>query len=222
MGRNRSIAEMGSKEKKRVTEILARLDDAYPDVTCALRHENPYQLLVATVLSAQCTDVRVNLVTPDLFKQYPTPKELAQADQTHLQKIIRSTGFFRNKAKNLIAGAKYLVERCNGEVPDTMDTLLQLSGVARKTANVVLGTAFGISSGVVVDTHVKRLSQRLGLTFQTDPIKIEEDLMVCIPEDRWIDFSHQLIHHGRQICKSRSPKCERCTLVDLCPYYQGM
>ena len=205
-----------------MAEILARLDEAYPGVTCALRHENPYQLLVATVLSAQCTDVRVNLVTPGLFKRYPTPKALAQADQAHLQEIIRSTGFFRNKSKNLIAAAKRLVKEFDGQIPDTMEALLKLPGVARKTANVVLGTAFEISSGVVVDTHVRRLSQRLGLTFQDDPVKIEKDLMMHIPENRWIDFSHQLIHHGRQICKSQKPRCEQCVLVDLCPYYQEM
>ena len=222
MRRRRLTTKKQVKEKQRVEEILARLDEAYPGVTCALRHENPYQLLVATVLSAQCTDVRVNLVTPSFFKQYPTPKVLAQADQAHLQGIIRSTGFFRNKSQNLIAAAKRLVEEFDGEIPDTMEALLQLPGVARKTANVVLGTAFGVSSGVVVDTHVRRLSQRLGLTFQDDPVKIEKDLMMHIPKDRWIDFSHQLIHHGRQICKSQSPKCEQCMLVDLCPYYQEM
>ena len=207
-------------EEERVTEILARLEQLYPEANCALLHQDPYQLLVATVLSAQCTDVRVNLVTPTLFKSYPNLQSLAQADPEELQEIIYSTGFFRNKARNLISTAKRLVEDFDSEVPNTMEDLLKLSGVARKTANVVLGTAFGISSGVVVDTHVKRLSRRLGLTHEDSPVKIEKDLMVKIPESRWIDFSHQLIHHGRKICKSRRPQCERCALADLCPYYQ--
>ena len=207
-------------EEERVTEILARLEQLYPEANCALLHQDPYQLLVATVLSAQCTDVRVNLVTPTLFKSYPNLQSLAQADHEELQEIIYSTGFFRNKARNLISTAKRLVEDFDSEVPNTMEDLLKLSGVARKTANVVLGTAFGISSGVVVDTHVKRLSRRLGLTHEDSPVKIEKDLMVKIPESRWIDFSHQLIHHGRKICKSQRPQCERCALADLCPYYQ--
>ena len=193
-------------EEERVTEILDRLGQLYSEAKCALLHQDPYQLLVATVLSAQCTDVRVNLVTPTLFKSYPNPQSLARADQEKLQEIIYSTGFFRNKARNLISTAKRLVEDFDSEIPNTMEDLLKLSGVARKTANVVLGTAFGISSGVVVDTHVKRLSRRLGLTHEESPVKIEKDLMVKIPENRWIDFSHQLIHHGRKICKSQRPQ----------------
>ena len=196
------------------------MDEEYSDAECALHHDSPFQLLVATILSAQCTDVRVNKVTPQLFGRYPTPREMAQADEEELQAIIRSTGFFRNKAKNLVGAARRIVETFKGKVPESMEELLQLPGVARKTANVVLGTAFGISSGVVVDTHVKRLSYRLGLTHNKDPNKVERDLMGQIPGDRWISFSHQLIHHGRRICNSRKPKCEACVLVNVCPYGQ--
>lgn len=210
----------GKKEKHRVLEILARLDQVYPDVTCALSHKNPYQLLVATILSAQCTDVRVNKVTPALFARYPSPELLAQAESDELQEIIHSTGFFRNKAKNLIAAAKKISNEFDGEVPQKMEKLLELPGVARKTANVVQGTAFGLSNGVVVDTHVKRLSGRLGLSIHDNPVKIERDLIRRIPQEHWIRLSHQLIHHGRQICKARKPRCKRCTFADLCPYFQ--
>ncbi|MDA2939071.1 endonuclease III [Acidobacteria bacterium AH-259-A15] len=205
-----------------MAEILRRLDNEYPEATCALHYENPYQLLVATVLSAQCTDERVNMVTPQVFRRYPNPGALAQADENELQELIRSTGFFRNKAKNLIGAAKKRVEEFDGEVPRRMEDLIELDGVARKTANVVLGTAFTISSGVVVDTHVKRLSRRLGLSAQNDPNKIEKDLMRQIPEHRWIDFGHQLIHHGRRICKARKPICPECVLSNLCLYYQEL
>ena len=207
------------KERRRVSEISHRLADQYPDATCALRHKNPYQLLVATVLSAQCTDARVNLVTPALFRRFPDPAAMALATQTELEALIRSTGFFRNKAKHLIAASKKLVNHFRGKVPQKMEDLLQLPGVARKTANVVLGTAYGIASGIVVDTHVSRLSRRLGLTQEERPDKIERHLMPQIPQKQWIDFAHQLIHHGRRICQAHRPKCDQCVLADLCPYY---
>jgi endonuclease-3 len=220
MGPRASVARKQAKEEHRIGEILQGLDQEYADAECALYHDNPFQLLVATILSAQCTDVRVNMVTPELFQRYGTPREMAQADQEELQEIIRSTGFFRNKAKNLVGAAQKIVETFEGKVPESMEELLQLPGVARKTANVVLGTAFGIGSGIVVDTHVKRLSYRLGLTTNTDPNKVEQDLMGQIPRDRWIGFSHQLIHHGRKVCNSRKPKCEACVLANVCPYGQ--
>ena len=207
------------KEASRVAEILRRLAEEYAEATCALHHKDPYELLVATILSAQCTDVRVNMVTPALFERYPTPKELAQADRQELEELIRSTGFFRNKARSLMGATKKLVEQFDEKVPDNMADLLTLPGVARKTANVVLGTAYGIPSGVVVDTHVNRLSKRLGLTEERDPGKIEKGLMKALAQEDWIDFGHRLIHHGRKICQARKPKCEQCVLVDLCPYY---
>ncbi|MDA2933759.1 endonuclease III [Acidobacteria bacterium AH-259-D05] len=222
MGATRSTTKKEAKEQQRIAEICRRLDDQYPDVTCALHHQNPYQLLVATVLSAQCTDERVNMVTPALFERYPSPAALAQADTEELQRLIHSTGFFRNKAKNLKEAAQKMVDSFKGRVPESMEELLSLPGVARKTANVVLGTAFGISNGVVVDTHVKRLSNRLGLTEQNDPNRIEKDLMRKIPRSRWIYFSHQLIHHGRRVCNARTPKCGECVLNDVCPYYHGL
>jgi len=217
----KSVTKRKAKEEHRIAEILRRLDREYPDAQCALDHENPYQLLVATVLSAQCTDVRVNMVTPQLFNRYPRPQDMAQADEEELQGLIRSTGFFRNKAKNLVGAAQGIVAEFEGEVPRSMEELVELPGVARKTANVVLGTGFGITSGIVVDTHVKRLSHRLGMTTYKDPNKIEQDLMGQIPENHWIEFSHQLIHHGRRICNSRRPKCEACVLANLCPYCQS-
>ncbi len=213
-----SVARKKAKEEHRIGEILRGLDEEYADAECALHHDSPFQLLVATILSAQCTDVRVNMVTPQLFQRYPIPREMAQADEQELQEIIRSTGFFRNKAKNLIGASRKIVETFEERVPESMEELLQLPGVARKTANVVLGTAFGISTGVVVDTHVKRLSNRLGMTTHTDPNKVEKDLMGLIPRDRWIGFSHQLIHHGRRVSNSRKPKCDACVLADVCPY----
>lgn len=200
----------------RVAAILAKLDEAYPKATCALRHENPFQLLIATILSAQCTDERVNIVTAEMFPKYPDAKALAYASQAEIEKEVRSTGFFRNKAKSIIGASKKIVEDFQGEVPRTMEELLTLPGVARKTANVVLGTGFGIASGVVVDTHVMRLSGRLDLTRHTDPKKIEIDLMAVIPKDRWISFSHQLIWHGRRVCVARKPRCIECTLVKIC------
>lgn len=200
-------------------QVLSLLAEEYGDAECALTHENPYQLLVATILSAQCTDERVNQVTPDLFQRYPTAEELAKADEEELQEIIRSTGFFRNKARNLKGAARTIVEDFDGELPRTMEEMLTLPGVARKTANVVLGTGFGIASGIVVDTHVSRVSRRLGLTEETTPGKIETDLQEKVPKDQWIDFSHRVIHHGRALCRARKPRCEECFLTDLCPYY---
>jgi endonuclease III len=200
----------------RVKAILQKLDEAYPAATCALTHENPFQLLISTILSAQCTDVRVNEVTATLFPKYPAPKDFAYADPNELQREIRPTGFFRNKTKSIMGASKKLLEDFNGEVPRTMEELLTLPGVARKTANVVLGTGFGIAAGVVVDTHVQRLSARLDLTKQADPKKIEQDLMRVIPQDKWIIFSHQLIWHGRRVCQARKPKCLECNLEKLC------
>ncbi|MBZ5551511.1 MAG: endonuclease III [Acidobacteriia bacterium] len=205
------------EKKERVEVILKRLDQHYPAPECALLHRNPFQLLVATILSAQCTDERVNMVTETLFKRYRTPVDFARVRQSSLEREIRSTGFFRNKAKNIRAASRILLDQFNGTVPKTMEELLTLPGVARKTANVVLGTAYGIACGVVVDTHVGRLSGRLGLTRQKDPKKIERDLMKIIPRDRWIAFSHQLIWHGRRICQARKPKCLICPLLDVCP-----
>ena len=191
---------------QRVRAILQKLDDAYPDVTCALKHKNPFQLLISTILSAQCTDERVNQVTKMLYVKYPTPKDFAYANPLELEQDIRPTGFFRNKTKSIMGACKKIVEEFGGEVPSTMEQLLTLPGVARKTANVVLGTAFGIASGIVVDTHVIRLSERLDLSRNTDPKKIEQDLMQVIPRDKWILFSHQLIWHGRKVCQARKPR----------------
>ena len=200
----------------RVREILARLDAAYPGVKCALHHSSAWELLVATILSAQCTDARVNMVTPGLFKKYPTPQAFAALEPQELEPEIRSTGFFRNKAKSLVGAARKIVSDFGGAVPDEMDKLLTLPGVARKTANVVLGSWFGKTEGVVVDTHVHRIARRLELTANDDPRSIEQDLMKIIPRERWIDFAHQLIHHGRALCLARSPKCAECPLENLC------
>lgn len=188
----------------------------YPGVTCALHHSNPWELLVATILSAQCTDKRVNEVTPGLFKKYPTIQDFAAAKQEELARDIRSTGFFNNKAKSVIGAAKKILTDFGGQVPRDMDQLLTIPGAARKTANVVLGTAFGIASGVVVDTHVQRIAQRLDLTKNTEPRQIEQDLMKTIPREKWILFSHQIIHHGRALCVARNPKCAQCGLEPLC------
>jgi endonuclease-3 len=201
---------------ERVQDILNRLDQAYPDVKCALTHKNAWELLAATILSAQCTDVRVNMVTPELFKEYPTPQDMAGLNPEQIEPIIRTTGFFRNKAKSLVGAAKKLVEDFNGNVPDTMEQLLGLPGVARKTANVVLGSWFHKAVGVVVDTHVHRISRRLELTASDDPKNIERDLMKVIPQEKWIEYSHQIIHHGRAVCIARRPKCAQCTLENLC------
>ena len=200
----------------RVAEILGVLAKTYPRVVCALHHRNAWELTVATILSAQCTDVRVNLVTPALFKAFPTPKAMAAASLPELEELIRTTGFYRNKAKSIKGAARVVVEEFGGRVPQTMEEILRLPGVARKTGNVVLGSWYGIAVGVVVDTHVMRLSRRLELTKQTTPEKVEQDLMKIIPQDRWIAFSHELIHHGRQVCLARKPKCMDCTLERLC------
>jgi endonuclease-3 len=198
-------------------EYYRRLSAAYPDAHCALDHRNAYELLVATILSAQCTDVRVNMVTPALFAKYPTASALAEADQGELEQLIKSTGFFRNKAKSLLGMARALVEHHGGNVPANMEELTKLPGVGRKTANVILGNAFGRNDGVVVDTHVTRLANRLGLTTETDPVKIESDLMRLFPQSQWTMLSHLLIEHGRRVCDARKPKCEVCVLADLCP-----
>jgi len=202
--------------KARVKKILARLDRAYPAAQCALRHENPLELLVSTILSAQCTDERVNQVTETLFQKYKTAADFAYADPREFEKEIRPTGFFRAKTKSILGAAKLLTEKFNGAVPRTMEELLELPGVARKTANVVLGTAYGIAAGVVVDTHVLRVSRRLDLSKNTDPKKVEQDLMKIIPQDKWIVFSHQLIWHGRRVCQARKPRCHECNLESLC------
>lgn len=205
-----------AERKARITQILAGLDKMYPNVTCALHHNDAWQLLVATILSAQCTDKRVNEVTPSLFRKYPTIQDFAAAKQDELAQDIRSTGFFNNKAKSVIGAARKILSDFGGEIPRDMDKLLTVPGAARKTANVVLGTAFGIASGVVVDTHVQRISQRLDLTKESEPVKIERDLMKTIPQDRWILFSHQIIHHGRALCVARKPRCAECELNPLC------
>jgi endonuclease III len=206
--------------KKRTTEIIKRLKKAYPDAHCALNHTNAFELLIATILSAQCTDERVNLVTADLFRKYRGPDDFIAATQEELERDIHSTGFFRNKAKNIKAACQRIVDVFGGEIPQKMDELLTLGGVARKTANVVLGNAYGIASGVVVDTHVSRLSQRLGLTGHTAAEKIEQDLMALVPKKHWVMFPHWMIFHGRQICQARKPKCLQCPLADICPSYR--
>jgi endonuclease-3 len=202
---------------RRFPEILARLKRAYPDAHCALDFTNPFELLCATILSAQCTDVRVNMVTPVLFRKYPDAAALAGARQADVEEIIRSTGFFRNKAKNLIGMAQAVVADHDGEIPASMEALVRLPGVGRKTANVILGNAFGMNEGIVVDTHVTRVSGRLGLTTATDSVKIEQDLMKLTPRDDWALLSHLLITHGRNVCVARKPKCEVCVLAELCP-----
>jgi endonuclease III len=201
---------------ERITAILSDLDQLYPNVTCALHHNSAWELLVATILSAQCTDVRVNMVTPGLFKKYPTPRHFAALRPEDLEDDIRSTGFFRNKSKSVVGAARKIIADFGGEVPHTMEELLTIPGAARKTANVVLGSWFGIAAGVVVDTHVHRISRRLELTKHDEPVKIEQDLMKVIPQKKWIDFSHQIIHHGRAICIARKPKCADCKLEPLC------
>ncbi len=205
-----------AERKARVVEILKHLDEMYPNVTCALIHRNPWELLVATILSAQCTDQRVNMVTPGLFAKYPTPQDFAAVKPEVLANDIRSTGFFNNKAKSIVGAAKKIVNEFGGKVPRTMDELLTVPGAARKTANVVLGTAYNIASGVVVDTHVQRVSKRLDLTKNTEPVKIEQDLIKILPQDRWILFSHQVIHFGRNICVARKPRCPECPLDPIC------
>lgn len=202
--------------KERVAAILEELQKTYPNVVCALNHSSAWELTVATILSAQCTDARVNLVTPALFKAFRTPQAMASASLPELEQLIRTTGFFHNKAKSIQGAARVVTEEFRGEVPRTMEDMLRLPGVARKTANVVLGSWYGIASGVVVDTHVLRLSWRLELTKNDEPVKVENDLAKIVPQDRWISFSHELIHHGRQICVARKPKCADCSLEPLC------
>jgi len=201
---------------RRVSEILRRLDVLYPDVRCALTHRSAWELLVATILSAQCTDARVNMVTPVLFQKYPSPQHFAALNPEDLEGDIRSTGFFRNKAKSIVGAARKVVNDFGGEVPAEMEKLLTIPGAARKTANVVLGSWFGKADGVVVDTHVHRISRRLELTDKDDPQKIEQELMKILPREKWIDFSHQIIHHGRALCVARSPKCADCLLENIC------
>jgi len=205
-----------AERRARVDRILQGLDEMYPNVTCALHHNNPWELLVATILSAQCTDKVVNEVTPGLFAKYPTPRDFASVRPEVLAQDIRRTGFFNNKAKSVVGAAQRVIRDFRGEVPKTMDEMLSIPGAARKTANVVLGTAYGIAVGVVVDTHVQRISRRLDLTKQTDPVKIERDLMKIIPQDHWILFSHQIIHHGRALCQARKPRCAECLLDPVC------
>lgn len=206
-----------TSKKKRALEILLRLKHLYPEAPCTLDYETPVQLLVATILSAQCTDERVNKVTPALFARFPDAEAMANADLEEIETLIRSTGFYRNKAKNIQAATRMIVSQYGGVVPKTMEELLLLPGVARKTANVVLAHAYGIHAGVTVDTHVKRLTQRLGLTKHTDPIRIERDLMALLPQPDWENWSIRIIYHGRAVCMARNPACDRCQLADLCP-----
>jgi endonuclease-3 len=208
---------MISDKKQQTAEIIKRLKKMYPDAHCALNHSNAFELLIATILSAQCTDERVNIVTGTLFRKYKKPQDYVMADISEITDDIKSVNFFNNKAKNIKATAKKIVEEFEGKVPKKIEQMLSLSGVARKTANVVLGNAFGIASGVVVDTHVSRLSQKLGITEEKTPEKIEKDLQNLVPKKDWVMFSHWLIYHGRQICNARKPKCNECKLNDICP-----
>lgn len=212
-----SITRKISAKKQRALEILIRLKRLYPDAPCTLDYETPVQLMVATILSAQCTDARVNLVTPELFRRFPDAAALAGADVAELENLVRSTGFYRNKAKNIQAACQLIMTEFGGQVPRMMEDLLRLPGVARKTANVVSAHAYGVNLGVTVDTHVKRLTYRLGLTKNTDPVKIERDLMKLIPQPDWENWSIRIIYHGRAICMARNPQCDRCELADLCP-----
>lgn len=208
--------QLGNR-KRQAARVVRQLKKDFPDAECALVHDSPFQLLIATILSAQCTDERVNQVTPGLFRKYPTPAHFARASLADIERAIQSTGFFRNKAKSIKACSTALVEQHDGELPQTLQEMTALAGVGRKTANVVLGTAFRLPTGVVVDTHVGRLSLRLGLTEQTDAVKVERDLMEIVPRKEWIDFSHRLIYHGRQVCKARKPDCENCSMRKFCP-----
>jgi endonuclease III len=206
----------GALAPERIAAILKALDEAYPDAVCALTHRSPWELLVATILSAQCTDVRVNMVTPELFRRFPTPAAMAKAEVPELIELIRTTGFFNNKAKSIKGAAQAIVERFGGKVPETLAELITVPGAARKTANVVLGVSYGKAEGVVVDTHVFRIAHRLDLTKSDTAEKVEQDLMRILPKDHWIRFSHQVIHHGRQVCIARNPKCDKCNLEQLC------
>ena len=212
-----SVTRKIAAKKQRALEILVRLTRLYPDATCSLDYQTPVQLLVATILSAQCTDQRVNQVTPALFARFPDASALAGADPEELEQLVKSTGFYRNKAKNIRTACQKIMADFGGKVPKRMEELTQLAGVARKTANVVLAHAYGINAGVTVDTHVKRLSHRLGLTQETDPVKVERDLIKLLPQADWENWSIRLIYHGRAVCPARNPACDRCTLADLCP-----
>lgn len=204
-------------QKTCAAAIYEKLNEAHPDAHCALNYSTPFELAVATILSAQCTDVRVNQVTPELFRKFPTPEALAVASQEEIEDLIRSTGFFRNKARNLIGMTQSMMKMHEGKLPETMDALLELPGIGRKTANVILGNAFGKNEGVVVDTHVKRLSKRLDFSKKDSPEQIERDLMALFPQDTWTDLAHILIFHGRRVCNARKPKCSQCPVADLCP-----
>ncbi len=212
----KTLTQREALAPERIAAIFKGLDEAYPDAVCALTHRTPWELLVATILSAQCTDVRVNMVTPELFKRFPTPAAMAKAEIPELIEIIRTTGFFNNKAKSIKGAAQAIVDRFGGKVPETLAELITVPGAARKTANVVLGVSYGKAEGVVVDTHVFRISRRLDLTKSDTAEKVEQDLMKIIPQDHWIRFSHQVIHHGRQVCVARGPKCDKCNLETLC------
>jgi endonuclease-3 len=211
-----NAAASGALAKERVDAILKALDEAYPNAMCALNHRTPWELLVATILSAQCTDVRVNMVTPELFRRFPTPQAMAKAELPELEELIRTTGFFHNKAKSIQGAARKIIADFGGEVPQTLAELITVPGAARKTANVVLGVCFAKAEGVVVDTHVFRIARRLELAKADTPEKVEQELMQVLPRERWIRFSHQIIQHGRQVCDARKPKCERCNLEPLC------
>jgi endonuclease-3 len=212
----KSSSSKGDLAPERIQAILKALDEAYPDAVCALTHRTPWELLVATILSAQCTDVRVNMVTPELFRRFPTPQAMSKAPLPELEELIRTTGFFRNKAKSIQGAAKKITEQFGGKVPETLAELITVPGAARKTANVVLGVSYGKAEGVVVDTHVFRIARRLDLTKSDTAEKVEQDLMRILPEDHWIRFSHQVIHHGRQVCVARNPRCKDCNLETLC------
>ncbi|MGA3049631.1 MAG: endonuclease III [Terracidiphilus sp.] len=214
--RKPAAATRGDLAPDRIAAILKALDEAYPSVKCALDHRSPWELLVATILSAQCTDVRVNIVTPELFKAFPTPAAVAKATLPQLEDLIRTTGFYHSKARSIQGAARKIIADFNGQVPQTLAELITIPGAARKTANVVLGVSFKKAEGVVVDTHVFRIAHRLGLAKADTPQKVEQELMKVIPQNRWIDFSHQIIHHGRQVCEARKPKCDRCNLEQLC------
>ena len=212
----KTTSTRGDLAPERIAAILRALDEAYPNAVCALNHKTPWELLVATILSAQCTDVRVNMVTPELFRRFPNPGAMAKASLPELEDLIRTTGFFRNKAKSIKGAAQAIVERFAGEVPRTLEELITVPGAARKTANVVLGVSYRLAEGVVVDTHVFRIARRLSLAKGDTPQKVEEELMRVLPREKWIDFSHQVIHHGRQVCIARNPKCNLCNLEQLC------
>jgi len=212
----KTLSQREALAPERIAAILKALDEAYPDAVCALNHRSPWELLVATILSAQCTDVRVNMVTPELFKRFPSPAAMAKASLPELEELIRTTGFFRNKAKSIQGAAKRITEQFGGKVPETLAELITVPGAARKTANVVLGVSYGKAEGVVVDTHVFRIAHRLDLTKSDTAEKVEQDLMRILPKDHWIRFSHQVIQHGRQVCIARNPKCDKCNLEQLC------